>query len=125
MKCAVCGARINKKKNHAYWDQGPKRHYGCNECNESGRFNKWLDKQPLLPKQVLQRKVSIEKLLQVARGLSDLDAKGHGEYYRGMVELITDAAGLPYTEHWEVADMIGLHDAERAARSASVAKEAR
>jgi hypothetical protein len=47
MKCACCGKPISKKQNHSYFRPPGKhrKHYACGPCNDSGKFDVFIDKK--------------------------------------------------------------------------------
>jgi hypothetical protein len=53
------------------------------------------------------RKVSLKKLAELASRLKSEDGE-NPEYDRALVELVTDAAGLPMTERRIVIERIGV-----------------
>lgn len=50
MNCAACARQIGRREPVVSWrDRQGKKHYGCKDCGQSGKFAAWVDQQPPTP----------------------------------------------------------------------------
>lgn len=46
MKCCICNKKIKAKEPKSYYRHGKRKVYSCKSCNQSGKFDQYIDSLP-------------------------------------------------------------------------------